>query len=273
MENQKNKEEVVLNTSNEHTEANVSVDETAKKVHKKRENAKLLKILLFSVIGFIVLLIASFFLFRYFKGLKEFSYNEEYPLYQYFAGAKNVYTGKVTLSLDDEITKIETTEGVYDMEDAPIYFQNVDNTALTSKTMLLVFPRINNKNYRINAFSKIEYDKESNVSFYYLGKNKILLEDAFLYDGDNVYMFLCNTSVVIGEKTYELSPLSYMVVNYHDQIEVYDKASDKYEIIDFYDKDVIATYSSHKINMSVDMVNDNRLLIKTFDNLPIYENK
>ena len=42
--------DVVLNTSDEHTSANVSIDETAKKVHDKRENKKILFIGLISVI-------------------------------------------------------------------------------------------------------------------------------------------------------------------------------------------------------------------------------
>lgn len=271
-ENQENKkEEVVLNTSNEHTSANVSVDETAKKVHEKREKNKFIKIALISIIVILVLFIASFFLFRYFRGLKEYTYNEEYPLYQYFAGGKNVYTGKVTLTMDDNITKIETDDGVEDIEDAPIYFQDVSNEVLLGKNMLLVIPRLVSKNYRINAFSKVVYEDDSKNAYYNFGKEKIFLEESFLYDGANLYLFLSNVNVVIDEETYELSPLSYVIVNYKDQIEIYDKKLDKYTIIETHNKDVIATLGTHKINMSVDMVNDNRLLLKSTENLPIYK--
>lgn len=265
------KEEIVFNTSDEHTSSNVSIEETAKNVQNKREKNKLLKVVLISIVGFLVLFIASFILFRYFSGLKEFTYSEEYPLYQYFAGEKNIYTGKVTLSLDDDISKIETKEGIEDMKDAPIYFQNIDNEVLTSNNMLLIFPRINNKNYRINAFSRVVYDKDSATAYYYLGKEKIFLDEVFLFDGSNLYLFLSNVSVVIDDETYELSPLSYIIVNYKEQIEIYDKATDKYTIIDTHEKDVIATLNTHKINLSVDMVNNNRLLLKSAENLPFYK--
>ena len=193
-----------------------------------------------------------FFLFRYFRGLKEYTYNEEYPLYQYFAGGKNVYTGKVTLTMDDNITKIETDDGVEDIEDAPIYFQDVSNEVLLGKNMLLVIPRLVSKNYRINAFSKVVYEDDSKNAYYNFGKEKIFLEESFLYDGANLYLFLSNVNVVIDE-------------------EIYDKKLDKYTIIETHNKDVIATLGTHKINMSVDMVNDNRLLLKSTENLPIYK--
>ena len=274
MENQQNniekKEEIILNTSDEHTSANVSIEETAKNVHDKREKNKFLKIFLISVISILVLFVGSFLVFRYFKGLKEFTYIEESPLYQYFAGGKNVYTGKITLSMDDNITKIETDSGVEDIEDAPIYFQNKENEVLTGKNMLYVQPRVTNKNYRINAFSRVAYDPDSSIAYYHFGKKQIFLDEAFLYDGANLYLFLSNVSVVIDDKTYELSPLSYMIVNYKEQIEFYDKKTDKYTIIDTHTKDVIATLGVHKINMSVDMVNNNRLLLKSTENLPIF---
>lgn len=276
-ENQKNnnvdKEEVILNTSNEHTTSNVVIDDTIKNVHDKREKNKKLQILLISIVCLIIVLIASFLIIRHYRGLKEYTYNEEYPLYQYFAGAKNVYKGKVTISLDDEITKLESDTGVVDIEDAPIYFQDVENEALISRNMLLVIPRIPEKNNKIKLFSKIVYEDDSKSAFYYLGNKKIFLDESFLYDGNNLYMFLSNVVVIIDEKKYELSPLSYMIVNYQDQIEIYDKKLDTYEIIETHKNDVVATLGNHKINLSTDMVNDNRILMKNIDNLPVYENK
>lgn len=276
-ENQKNPEnqqinDVILNTSNEHTSANVSVEQTAIDVHKKRENKKILTILLISIIGIIILVVALFLVFGSLNKMTEYTSNEEYPLYQYFAAQKNIYTGKVTISKDNGITQIENDDGVVGIEDAPIYFQKVDNEVLVSKPMLLVFPRINNKNYKIKLFTKLTHDSETDASFYFDKDDKIFLEESFLYDGQDLYLFLYKTSVQVGEKTYELSPLSYVIVDYHDQVEIYDKLSDKYEIIEDCNFDIIATLGSHKINLSTDMVNDNRLLLKSFNNLPLYKN-
>ena len=59
----------------------------------------------------------------YYKLLNEYTHNEEYPLYQYFAGQKNIYNGKVTISKNNDITEIKNNDGVVGIEDAPIYFQ------------------------------------------------------------------------------------------------------------------------------------------------------
>ena len=61
--NFQNKEDIVLNTSNEHTSANVSIDETAKIVHNKRENKKVLMIGLISVVCAIIVIAAFFLVF------------------------------------------------------------------------------------------------------------------------------------------------------------------------------------------------------------------
>lgn len=271
-ENQeKNNEQIILNTSEEHTSSNISIEDTAKEAHKKIEKKKTLIIIVFSVLVFLILLISLILLFIHFKGLKEYTYNEEYPIYQYFSGIKSIYTGKITLSSEDSITKIESNEGVSNISDAPIYFQDIKNQVLTTKNMLLVIPRLVNENYKIKEFSKITYDAESENIFYEIGKNKIPLEESVLYDGSNLYLFLANTSVDVCGSKYDLSPLSYAIVNYKDQVEVYDVANDKYHMIDVCDKDVIATMSSSQINLSTDMVNNDRLLLKSIDNLPIYK--
>ncbi len=269
--NFQNKEDIVLNTSNEHTSANVSIDETAKIVHNKRENKKVLMIGLISVVCAIILIVALFLVFGHLNKMNEYTHNEEYPLYQYFAGQKNTYDGKVTISKNNDITEIKNNDGVVGIEDAPIYFQKKNDEVLVSKNMLLVFPRINNKNYKIKMFTKLTYDKDSDSSFYYNGKDKVFLEESFLYDGHDLYLFLYETTVQVGEKTYELSPLSYAIVDYHDEVQLYNKEKDKYEIIENCDFDIIATLGDHKINLSTDMIDNNRLLIKSVDNLPLYK--
>ena len=68
-----------------------------------------------------------------------------------------------------------------------------------------------------------------------------------------------------------MSPLSYAIVDYHDEVQLYNKEKDKYEIIENCDFDIIATLGEHKINLSTDMIDNNRLLIKSIDNLPLYK--
>lgn len=252
---------------------NVSVDETQKAVHEKREKNKKVRIISFSIIVVLILLIGLFFLLRFFSKLKKYEYNEDYPMYQYFSGVKVSYDGKLTLTNNGDITTIKTKEGISDIKDAPIYFQNVANETLTTKNMQLVIPRLFNKNYKLKYFTRLVYDKDAKVSYYLKGRKQVYLDDAFLYDGDNLYLFLTNVSLVVNKEEYNLSPLSYIIVNYKGQVEMYDKINDKYTVIDLCESDVTGNLGQYNINFSTDMLsydNNSRLLIKSVDNLNEY---
>lgn len=272
-QNNVSNEEIVMNTSAESNIPNVSIEDTAKKVRDKRESDKKLRIILFSVIGAIVLLFGLFLLFRYFSKLKKFEYNEDYPMYQYFSGVKTLYEGKVTLTNDGSITTVESNTGISDIKDAPIYFQDISNETLTTKNMQLVIPRLFNQNYKIKYFTRLILDEETGLVYYKNGKKDVYLEDSFLYDGNNLYLFLSDISLIVNEKEYKLSSLSYAIVNYMGEVEIYDKLNDKYYTIDLCEKDVTANMGEYTINLSTDMLShkeNSRLLIKTVDSLNTY---
>lgn len=274
MENQEKKtEEIITNETVSNTPV-VNIEETAKKANKKRENTNKLRIILFSIIGIIVVLIALFIVFSRFSNMNKFEYNAEYPMYQYFSGVKTSYTGKVTLINDGDITKVESNEGIMDINDAPIYYQDVDNKVLITKNMQLFFPHLFNKNYKLKYFTNVFYDTEVSSSYFEDGKKNVFLEDAFLYDGNNMYLFLTDISVQVLDEKYDLSPLSYVVVNYQGEVEIYDKKTDKYHMIELCEKDVLANLGEYTINLSTDTVSNgdnSRLLMKSVDGLEIYK--
>lgn len=274
MENQEKKtEEIITNETVSNTPV-VNIEETAKKANKKRENTNKLRIILFSIIGIIVVLIALFIVFSRFSNMNKFEYNAEYPMYQYFSGVKTSYTGKVTLVNDGDITKVESNEGIMDINDAPIYYQDVDNKVLITKNMQLFFPHLFNKNYKLKYFTNVFYDTEMSSSYFEDGKKNVFLEDAFLYDGNNMYLFLTDINVQVLDEKYDLSPLSYVVVNYQGEVEIYDKKADKYHMIELCEKDVLANLGEYTINLSTDTVSNgdnSRLLMKSVDGLEIYK--
>ena len=164
---------------------------------------------------------------------------------------------------------------LYHMENIPIYFQKDESSVLFPENISLVYLREKTTTYRLNYFTRLEFDKTNNnesAFVTYKGK-KAFIEKSFLFDGDNLYFFPYSTDVVIEGKTYNLSPLSYIIVNYKDCIEMYDKKTDKYTIIDKHDKDVIATIDNYKVNLSTDMIiydRDTRLLRRNVDKLDLF---
>lgn len=270
----------MINTVDEKTLKKRLLD-TRKKVNKERKNKKKLRIILVSIICSIILLIVSIVIFLYYRNLNKYQLTteENHNLYQYFQGVKVEYKGKLTIKKNNDEIKLSQDVGIENIEDAPIYFSEVDNQVFFAKNMSLIIPRIKNQSYRINYFSKIICENDTNQDMAYLVNKydkKVYLEESFLYDGDNLYFFIYDTSVVVDGKKYDLDALSYVIVNYKGQIEIYDKTNDKYTIIDEHNNDVIATIGNYSINLSTDVLmykDDSRLLIKNIDNLPLYEDK
>jgi ATP-dependent Zn protease len=101
--NENKSNDVILNTSNEHNSSGISIDEIAKNVQIKREKNKNLRIFLFSIVGVIIILVSLFLVFGFLNKKTEYTSTEEQSLYQYFAGNKEEYTGKFTISSNNDV--------------------------------------------------------------------------------------------------------------------------------------------------------------------------
>ena len=243
-------------------------------VKKQIKNKKKAVIIVVSLIVILCGIITFFVLSHYYNKTNTISF-ENYELYQYFSGKKYSYTGKATYE-DGKITNISDSGEKIEIGDNPIYYQSIDNECIIPITMGLFFLKNKGENYRINYFSKLiielsEGDEMALVS--YNDKSKYI-DESFLYDGRNTYVFPYSVSLEVEDKKYDLSPLSYVSVNYKDSVEIYNKSSDEYIFIDEIKKDVIATFGDYKINLSTDMImypDDERLLIKNVGKLNLYE--
>lgn len=249
-----------------------------KKYKLARKKIKLKKnslILLISLFVILVVGIVGFVIFKHYEKLNKVTI-KDYELYQYFAGQKYEYTGELTLKRNGEITKLKYKDIEVDVDSTPIYFKNVDNEMLLPTNMGFYILRIRNKNYKLPYFSRISVDESQNDSnsFLMFNDEKIYLEKSILYDGENLYSFLSDTTVIIEGEKIELSPLSYITVNYRDEISYYDKKNDKYVIIPTHEEDVIAVIDGFKVNLSTDTImyeDSAKLLIKNVDNLATYK--
>ena len=108
------------------------------------------------------------------------------------------------------------------------------------------------------------------------GKGKII--DYLSGDADYSVRFSggnnAGHSIEVDGKKIELSPLSYIEVNYQDEIVYYDKKDDKYEVINDHEKDVIANIDGYKVNLSTDSImyeNNAKLIYADVNELPTYK--
>ena len=97
------------------------------------------------------------------------------------------------------------------------------------------------------------------------------------YDGKDLYFFLQNETITIGDKEYKISPLSYVKVKYQEFIEIYNY--DKDECIYIQDEnivkeDVIIKSQYYTLNLTTDSIkygNSEQLLISNPNSLPIVQ--
>ena len=101
------------------------------------------------------------------------------------------------------------------------------------------------------------------------------MEKPFLYDGEDLYFFLDKTKIIVNGTTYEVSPLSYVIVRYKQNVEIYNYEKDEYQIIDISGvQDARVEADTYTINMSVDSIQTEKseqLLIRSLSYLQPFE--
>ena len=256
---------------------NKEEDQFKKGIEKGKKRRKYLiavGVLLVSLIVIISIMAGAFVVRKYYTDINKVEY-DNYELYQYSAGIKIEYTGKVTIERKNEITSITNKNEDMELDTIPIYFQKIDNQVLFPVNMSVVYLNNKTSSYRLNYFSIIESEKinDEESAFVYYRDKKAFLPDSFIYDGNDIYLFPYSVKIEVGEQTYELSPLSYVIVDLTNSIEIYDKKTDTYTVIEDVNKNMIAYYKKVKIDLSTDMImydKDNRILRKNIDKLELF---
>lgn len=180
--------------------------------------------------------------------------------YQYIAGQKVEYSGEIVLDKNDNISELQFNDVTIELDSTPIYYEN-DNKlyVIFPENMNIVFPNSNSLQYLSPYFTTLYNDaygvyREDGKSF----------ENCFFYDFDNLYFFIDQTILKVGEIEYQLEPFSYAIVTPRESIEIYDRQNGEYYIIDT-DKSVIAMANGYEVDLNVDAVKygeSQRLLIK-----------
>lgn len=106
---------------------------------------------------------------------------------------------------------------------------------------------------RVNYFSEIYIDDENHIIVERDNK-KVIVSDGFLYNGEDLYVFLEDVTLKIGEEEIELKPLSYVVVKYQKSIEIYSSETNEFSSMAVFGNDIKAySKNGYTINLSADM--------------------
>ena len=221
------------------------------------------------VTGLLVLLIAVVVIANLFfvnKDLNTKKLKNE-NVYIYFGKEKFDYKGNITLDHENNITNIKL-----DNKKVKLFFEPV----YSAKDSKLILPCVYSVvNTSVGTQNKVNYYTEMvKIDDDIYLKNKDLnykLNNHFLFDGSDFYIFIQESVVSFGGKKINISPLSY--VNYvfdTNELYIYDYENDKVYHYDNIKGDVVVTNDNYSVNVSSDIMNINKkekLLMKNFDYL------
>jgi hypothetical protein len=233
-----------------------------KNILKKIFNKKNIK--WFALIFIIIIVFILFFLRR---NVDEVII-EDHDLFQYFYGIKVEYSGSIKMNKDDDgITQISFKKETVELDSTPIYFKDEDKVIFPTN-MSVVYPILGTQyklNYYATLYSELEdiYVKD--------GSYDNVINNAIIYDGDNLYFLTCDCTVKVGNEEYDLNAMSYVIVDtLNSVVNIYDYKNDDYIILEDISDEVIIYNDSIKVNASLDLMyynNKSRLLLKSIDKL------
>jgi len=199
---------------------------------------------------------------------------ETHEFFSYFFDYRTNFEGKIVLNRDDLILSLDSKS--VSITSNPVYFSKNIAQMILPANMEIVFPYRNNPMYKLGAFSKIYLQDNKLYVNSEAGKGE--LSNCFLYDGDDLYVFVEETQVSIGDTSYKLGPMSFIEVT-KNYIRIYDKENDEYEMLEEFEGKVIATVGKYYINLMEDNftfniaedVSNYFLLIRNVDMLNLYQ--
>lgn len=218
-----------------------------------------------SVLGIILI---CFFVFKLLnsaeKEIVTYKTKKGQEIYFYIGEKKYEFSSQIVISSDNEIITVKTENYNFDFGSEPIYFKN-KNEVLFPNRMSVVFTKNSYIQNKINKLSKIVLDG----SLYIQNKNlNYPVNDAFLYDGNDLFFFLNETEIKIGSYSEKLSPFSYAVYNYNKELFMYDYKDDRMIYFPNIEENVLATNKDYVINLGTDSIihkDGSKLLMKNLD--------
>lgn len=199
----------------------------------------------------ILVLFIAFFIYYKVSILDNYRKDTEDNFYQYFYDKKYEYKGIVTTNRRDVIVDFKTDDYDIKFESTPIYYADKDKV-IFPQDMSVVMPTLSCAEYLTMGYSYLELSNDNYILTTKGYSNK--LGKYFLFDGGDLYFFLDEVKLKIGESEVTLSPMSYVVAKYNKTISYYDKKSDTYKTIEVSDDQSIVYNDYYKIYVSLDQI-------------------
>lgn len=215
---------------------------------KKSNKKKIFKSILIVIIPIIIFCLVLLVISKINRENKKYT-TENDEFYQYFAGKRFDYNGVLTLD-NNRILSVKLNNKEITSYSSPLYYEN-NNSFLLPSNMSIVFYEGSIESNLLNYYTVI-YQTNNYFMAKYDNKEEVI-SSAFLYDGFDTYLFLEETNIHIGDKVYELKPMSYVVVIYNGKVEIYNYGSKNGVILEN-NKQVYAKFKNVSIDLNEDIL-------------------
>ena len=233
------------------------------------KNKKLYIMIGSTILVFIAMILLFVLFYNANKTINEYHVDDN-ELYTYFGRQKITYKSHLTLTRNNYVTQAEIDGEDVKLGNEPLYFKD-QKKILIPNDVSIVLPLENMNQKKLSHYSVIENEKDN--SYLIKEETKKELTDAFIYDGNDLYVFLKESTLTFGDKKIILSPLSFVLCVYNDELYIYNYSEDKVEYYDLKEEketDVYVTNDSYNVNINFDYIKFNNksiLLNKKIDTL------
>ncbi len=190
---------------------------------------------------------------------------ENQSMYQYLDNVKVTYDTTLTLESDNNITSMEIGDKKEVIDNLPLYYSGED-VVLFPSNMSLVFPLNNYTQKKVPALTVLDGQSSLYKTLKYKNNNYDL-ENAFLYDGNDLYFFIEPTTLVLDDKEINLQPLSFVLYNNLTGYASYYNYGQGADMV-LVKNDCLAKTGNYTINLKIDGIasgDDYKLLAKNLD--------
>lgn len=144
------------------------------------------------------------------------TYNE--PLYRMDNGLTFSYEGTTRIRRTDDGFFLRNAGAEEALPTSPIYFENRDAILLADQ-MVLVRPELENMSGKTGYFMEVVESGGKYTAR--IDRKNVEIDEGFLFDGMNMYVFLEPTTISWRDQSIELEPFSYAIVHYNLRLEIY----------------------------------------------------
>ena len=241
-------------------------------MNMRKKQAKAITMIQLGVAG-VLLLLLVLLVYWYVEGLS--AYRPKTEVHQYFGGSELKYSATDVFRSEEKGIPASGDVGKRDVVDTPLLYK--DDTKITIPCdMLLMTPKDGMSLKRINHFTTVS--ESSGRITYTSGKKSAQSYGGFLYDGNDLYVFLEPGKLTIGSTMeINLPALSYVNVKYGQNVEYHNSETDEDKVIGISNIDVTASFDSgYKLSLSKDVIyydGNEFLLYSAVETIPVIEMK